>query len=99
MAPSRVELLHGTLELLILRTLLAGPCHGHAINRKPTRVACCPLNARGDYRRCANSPPPSRDCRASLLSVAIPSPAAYIFVFPVPCSPSGTGSMLSTIAP
>jgi transcriptional regulator len=28
---SRVELLQGTLELLILRTLLAGHAHGHAI--------------------------------------------------------------------
>lgn len=27
----RVELLQGTLDLLILRTLLAGPIHGHAI--------------------------------------------------------------------
>jgi PadR family transcriptional regulator PadR len=27
----RVELLQGTLDLLILRTLLAGPRHGHAI--------------------------------------------------------------------
>lgn len=32
-APTRVELLQGTLELLILRTLLAGPAHGHAIAR------------------------------------------------------------------
>ena len=27
----RVELLQGTLDLLILRTLLPGPAHGHAI--------------------------------------------------------------------
>jgi PadR family transcriptional regulator PadR len=30
-AHSRVELLQGTLDLLILRTLLFGPTHGHAI--------------------------------------------------------------------
>jgi PadR family transcriptional regulator, regulatory protein PadR len=30
---SRVELLQGTLDLLILRTLLFGPAHGHAIAR------------------------------------------------------------------
>jgi len=29
----RVELLQGTLDLLILRTLLLGPVHGHAIAR------------------------------------------------------------------
>jgi PadR family transcriptional regulator PadR len=30
-AQKRVELLQGTLDLLILRTLLLGPAHGHAI--------------------------------------------------------------------
>lgn len=30
-ATPRVELLQGTLDLLILRTLLPGPAHGHAI--------------------------------------------------------------------
>jgi PadR family transcriptional regulator PadR len=30
---SRVDLLQGTLELLLLRTLSAGPRHGHAIAR------------------------------------------------------------------
>ena len=29
----RVELLQGTLDMLILRTLLVGPAHGHAIAR------------------------------------------------------------------
>jgi transcriptional regulator len=29
----RIELLQGTLDLLILRTLLLGPAHGHAIAR------------------------------------------------------------------
>src|SRR3974390_2295969 len=29
----RIELLQGTLDLLILRTLLLGPLHGHAITK------------------------------------------------------------------
>jgi transcriptional regulator len=34
----RVELLQGTLDLLILRTLLAGPAHGHAIAKHIQRT-------------------------------------------------------------
>jgi PadR family transcriptional regulator PadR len=35
----RVELLQGTLDLLILRTLLAGPTHGHAIAKHIQRTS------------------------------------------------------------
>ena len=38
-ASSRVELLQGTLELLILRTLLTGPVHGHAIAKHIHRTS------------------------------------------------------------
>jgi transcriptional regulator len=36
---SRVELLQGTLDLLILRTLLFGPRHGHAIAKSIQRTS------------------------------------------------------------
>ena len=36
---NRVDLLQGTLDLLILRTLLTGPAHGHAIAKYIQRTS------------------------------------------------------------
>ena len=37
--PARVDLLQGTLDFLILRTLLQGPAHGHAIAKHIQRTS------------------------------------------------------------
>ena len=37
--PARVDVLQGTLDLLILRTLLTGPAHGHAIAKHIQRTS------------------------------------------------------------
>ena len=50
----RIELLQGTLDLLILRTLLLGPAHGHAIAKaiefKSDDVLQVEVDGRGNVR-------------------------------------------------
>ena len=38
-AASRIDFLQGTLDLLILRTLLFGPAHGHAVAKHIQRTS------------------------------------------------------------
>jgi len=53
----RIELLQGTLDLLILRTLLLGPFHGHAIAKaiEFKSTMCCKSNRGRCIRRCTGS--------------------------------------------
>jgi PadR family transcriptional regulator, regulatory protein PadR len=37
--PTRMDLLQGTLDILVLRTLQAGPAHGHAIAKHIQRTS------------------------------------------------------------
>ncbi len=37
-SPDRIQLLQGTLDMLILRTLLSGPAHGHQIAKHIQRT-------------------------------------------------------------
>jgi PadR family transcriptional regulator PadR len=39
MTPSRLDLLQGTLDLLILRTLAVGPMHGWAISQRIQQIS------------------------------------------------------------
>ena len=62
---TRIELLQGTLDLLILRTLVFGPSHGHAIAKqiRARPKMCCRSRRARSIRRCtgwrrrAGSPP------------------------------------------
>ena len=53
----RIELLQGTLDLFILRTLLLGPVHGHAIAKaiEFNSDECCRSNRGRSIRRCTGS--------------------------------------------
>jgi hypothetical protein len=49
------DLLQGTLDLLILRTLLFGPIHGHAIAKSIERLQrmCCEWITARSIQRCS----------------------------------------------
>jgi hypothetical protein len=62
MARDPIDLLHGTLDVLVLKTLSWGPMHGYGISRwiEERTVACSRSRTPRYTRRCIDSSVPGR---------------------------------------